>query len=146
MPRLDVGQVGQVVLGEVDGVVGQVVVPALDAEVEHERGAGELLAADLAVAPSPAQVVGDEAGHGASEVGIDDQGVGMVDPRSRSHAHRSPALEEDLLDLILERDGRAQLLGRARPSPPRPCRTRPADDRRHTRIRGTRGSRRGSGN
>ena len=31
VPRLDVGQVGQVVLGQVDRVVGQVVVPALDA-------------------------------------------------------------------------------------------------------------------
>ena len=104
---------GQVILGQVDGVMGQVVVRALDAQVEHERGAGELLAGDLAVGPAAPQVVGDQPGHGAGEVGVDHQGVGVVDARSRSHADRAPALEEDLLHLVVQRDRGAQLLGRA---------------------------------
>jgi hypothetical protein len=41
MPPIDVGEVVAVVLREVDRVVRNVVVAALDAEVQHERRAGE---------------------------------------------------------------------------------------------------------
>ncbi len=56
-------------------------------------------------------MVGDEPGHGAGEVGVDDQGIGLVNARSRSHAHGAPALEENLLDLVVERDRGTQVLG-----------------------------------
>ena len=137
-------EVLQVVAGEVDGVVGQIVVPTLDSQVEHEGRAGELLAGDLAVAPAAAEMVGHEPGHGTSEVGVDHQRIGLVNTGSRPHAHGAAALEENLLDLVIERD-LAPRSSAARAITWRPPRSRPADGRPRTHIQETKGSRTGSG-
>ena len=50
----DVAEVLLIVLGEIDGVVLDVIVTAFDAEVEHEGRAGILLALDIAIGPAAA--------------------------------------------------------------------------------------------
>ena len=50
VPRLDVFQIAAVVVRDVDRVVRQVEL-AVDAEIEHERGAGELFLGQLLVGP-----------------------------------------------------------------------------------------------
>ena len=97
MPLLDVVEVAEVVLGQVDRVMREVVESPLDAQVEHERRAGELLPGDLAVGPAAAERVGHEPGHGAGEVGVDHQGVALVDARTRPDADGPSAPEQDLL-------------------------------------------------
>jgi hypothetical protein len=68
MAVLDLVQIAHVVVGDVDRVVGQIVF-SLDAQIEHEGGAGEFFLREPAVGPAPAQMVWDEPLHGAGEVG-----------------------------------------------------------------------------
>src|SRR5208337_2922579 len=79
--------------------------------VEHEGRAGELLAVDVPVAPAAAEMVGHQPGHGTSKVGVDHQRIGLVNAGSRAHAHGAAALEENLLDIVIERDGGTQVKG-----------------------------------
>ena len=143
---LDLAQVLGVILVQVDGVVGQVVVAPFDSQVEHERRAGESLAGDPPVRPPPSQVVGDQAGHGPGEVGVDDQGVGRD---STSRAVRTPTAfgPRNRSPWPPRRAGSPRpSRGRCGPWPPSPPRSRRSGDRRRARIPGTTGSRRGSGN
>ena len=69
-------------------------------KVEHENR----LRAILPVRPAAAEMVRHQPGHSTGEIGVDDQGVGLVNARSGADADRLAAFEEDLLDFVAERD------------------------------------------
>ena len=84
---LDLVQIPRVVVGDMDGVMWQIE-RSLDAEIHHERRAGEFLARDLAIGPATAQAVGHEPLHGAGEVGVHDNRVGPMHDLARCARRR----------------------------------------------------------
>ena len=101
---LDVAEVLLVVLGEVDGVVGYVVVAAFDAEIEHEGRAAEALALDALVGPAFAVLGGEEFAHGIGEVGVDDDGVGFEGALRGADAAGLAFFDQHLFDGLVKED------------------------------------------
>ena len=110
VPMLDVGEVVAVVFRQVDVVVGHVVVAAVDAEIEHERGAGKPPRGNLAVAPAASQPVGHEPRHAPREVGIDHRRIGGVAAARGVHRGDPSACEFERLDRLLVADLHAHVL------------------------------------
>ena len=72
----DVVEQGAVAGAEQDGVVGDVVVAAVGAEIPDEEAHGVTGAVDAAVGPAAAVLGGDEAAVGPGGVGVGDDEVG----------------------------------------------------------------------
>lgn len=70
---LDIGDVGAIVVGEEDVMVGGVVVDFVEPEVEHEGGAGVFFLSERVIG---AGAIAHNGAHGVGVVGIDDDVIG----------------------------------------------------------------------
>src|SRR5215207_3765852 len=109
------------------------VVAALDAEIEHERRAGQPRLFDPLVGPASAQPIGNKTLDAAREIGVDDDYIRLVHPRAGHDALRLTTLEGDFRQA---RSNGSRLRGSAPPPPWRRsnARSRPGGARSRTRT------------
>src|SRR4051812_43744 len=88
----DLGKIPGVILGDVNVVMRQIEL-AFNPEVHHESGTGEFLARDFSIGPPTPKLVRNQPGGGASEVGIEDDGVGRFNSVARSHSNGASSAE-----------------------------------------------------
>ena len=111
MPGFNVGQILAVVFRKIDGVVGNGIVPAIDAEIEHECRAGKSFRSDLSIAPSPPQPIWHQSRHAAGEVSVDDRSIGFVFVLRRAYRSDASAFKSHRLNVLLIVDLHTHLLG-----------------------------------
>ena len=117
MEFFDVAQVLAIVLGQVNGVMRDVVITSFNPQVEHEGGAGKALLLDPAVGPATADIVGHHALHGLREIGIHHDRIGGQSAIGGAHRGALAALKHHLFDWLVEQDLRAQIFRNASHGP-----------------------------
>src|SRR3984957_1911835 len=85
MQLFNIAQVLPVILCQVNGVMGDLVVTPFNAQVEHEGGAREALLLYFAIGPAASNGVRHHALHSLSEICVDDDGVGSQGAAGSTH-------------------------------------------------------------
>src|ERR1700722_19573651 len=114
MQLFNIAEVLPVILCQVDGVMGYLVVAPFNTQVKHESGAGEALLLYFAIGPAAPNGVRHHALHSLSEIRVDDYCVGSQGAAGSTHCGAPAAGKDHFLYWFVEQDLSAQILGDAR--------------------------------
>lgn len=103
MLPFDLVEIPLIIARDVDVVMRQIVA-ALNAEVEHEGRAGELLSRKFLRVPPASVRVGNKTRHRTGKVGIHDHGISAVNTLTRAHSNSALICEEQLFDRLVQPD------------------------------------------